>query len=71
MIIGGSLLIVCFMLLLGVSVYVAFGSVLIFIALVGDQSITGYLPTGSTGIRSLGASGDPALHDRRWHHGKR
>ncbi|WP_170337234.1 TRAP transporter large permease [Ruegeria arenilitoris] len=53
MIIGGSLLIVCFMLLLGVSVYVAFGSVLIFIALVGDQSITGYLPTGSTGIRSL------------------
>ncbi|WP_299851472.1 TRAP transporter large permease [uncultured Roseovarius sp.] len=53
MIITGSLLIVCAMLLLGVSVYVAFGSVLIFIALVGDQSITGYLPTGSTGIRSL------------------
>lgn len=53
MIISGSLLIVCVMLLLGVSVYVAFGSVLIFIALVGDQSITGYLPTGSTGIRSL------------------
>ncbi len=41
------------MLLLGVSVYVAFGAVLMFIALVGDQSITGYLPTGSTGIRSL------------------
>lgn len=53
MIIGGSLLIVCLMLLLGVSVFVAFGSVLIFIALVGDQSISGYLPTGSTGIRSL------------------
>lgn len=53
MIIGGSLFIVCAMLLLGVSVYVAFGAVLIFIALVGDQSITGYLPTGSTGIRSL------------------
>lgn len=53
MIISGSLLIVCVMLLLGVSVYVAFGSVLIFIALVGDQSISGYLPTGSTGIRSL------------------
>ena len=53
MIITGSLVIVCGMLLLGVSVYVAFGAVLMFIALVGDQSITGYLPTGSTGIRSL------------------
>lgn len=53
MIITGSLVIVCAMLLLGVSVYVAFGAVLIFIALVGDQSITGYLPTGATGIRSL------------------
>lgn len=53
MIIIGSLTIVCGMLLLGVSVYVAFGAVLIYIALVGDQSITGYLPTGSTGIRSL------------------
>ena len=53
MIIAGSLIIVCAMLLLGVSVYVAFGAVLMFIALVGDQSITGYLPTGSTGIRSL------------------
>ncbi|WP_193142838.1 MULTISPECIES: TRAP transporter large permease [unclassified Meridianimarinicoccus] len=53
MIITGSLIIVCLMLLLGVSVYVAFGAVLVFIALVGDQSITGYLPTGSTGIRSL------------------
>ena len=53
MIIAGSLIIVCLMLLLGVSVYVAFGAVLIFIAFVGDQSITGYLPTGATGIRSL------------------
>ncbi|MEL6205406.1 MAG: TRAP transporter large permease [Pseudomonadota bacterium] len=53
MIIAGSLIIVCLMLLLGVSVFVAFGSVLIFIALVGDQSITGYLPTGATGVRSL------------------
>ncbi|MCT8162084.1 TRAP transporter large permease [Pseudoruegeria sp. SHC-113] len=53
MIIAGSLFIVCAMLLLGVSVFVAFGAVLIFIALVGDQSITGYLPTGSTGLRSL------------------
>ncbi|MBO9476688.1 TRAP transporter large permease [Shimia sp. R11_0] len=53
MIIVGSLIIVCVMLLLGVSVYVAFGAVLAFIAVVGDQSISGYLPTGSTGIRSL------------------
>lgn len=53
MIIPGSLFIVCSMLLLGVSVFVAFGAVLIFIALVGDMSISGYLPTGSTGIRSL------------------
>ena len=35
MIIAGSLLIVCFMLLLGVSVFVAFGAVLIFIAVAG------------------------------------
>ncbi|MBO9475766.1 TRAP transporter large permease [Shimia sp. R10_1] len=53
MIIVGSLVIVCVMLLLGVSVFVAFGAVLAFIAVVGDQSISGYLPTGSTGIRSL------------------
>lgn len=53
MIIAGSLFIVCVMLLLGVSVYVAFGAVLIFIALIGDISMTGYLPTGATGIRSL------------------
>jgi tripartite ATP-independent transporter DctM subunit len=52
-IIIGSLLIVCAMLLLGVNVFVAFGTVLMFIAVVGDQSITGYLPTGATGIRSL------------------
>lgn len=53
MIIIGSLVIVCTMLLLGVSVFVAFGTVLAFIAVVGDQSITGYLPTGATGLRSL------------------
>ena len=46
MIITGSLLIVCLMLLLGVSVYVAFGSVLIFIAIVGDQSISGICQPG-------------------------
>ncbi|WP_420587435.1 TRAP transporter large permease [Ruegeria sp.] len=53
MIIAGSLIIVCVMLLLGVSVYIAFGAVLIFIALIGDISMTGFLPTGATGIRSL------------------
>ena len=53
MIIAGSLIIVCLMLLLGVSVFVAFGAVLLFIAIVGDQSISGYLPTGATGVRSL------------------
>lgn len=53
MIIIGSLVIVCVMLLLGVSVFVAFGAVLMFIAVFGDQSITGYLPTGATGLRSL------------------
>ena len=41
------------MLLLGVSVYVAFGSVLLFIALVGDQGVAGFLPRGSEGLRSL------------------
>lgn len=53
MIIIGSLIIVCLMLLLGVSVFISFGVVLAFIALVGDQSISGYLPTGETGLRSL------------------
>ncbi len=53
MIITGSLIIVCVMLLLGVSVYVAFGAVLMFVAMVGDRAIDGYLGTGETGIRSL------------------
>ncbi|TQM89579.1 TRAP transporter large permease [Roseinatronobacter monicus] len=53
MIVTVSLLIVVGMLLLGVSVYVAFGSVLLFIALVGDQGVAGFLPRGSEGLRSL------------------
>lgn len=53
MIIAGSLIIICGMLLLGVSVYVAFGAVLLFLAVMGGHDVTGYLPSGSTKLRSL------------------
>jgi len=53
MIIAGSLFIICAMLLLGVSVYVAFGSVLLFLAYSGGHEVSGYLPSGSTKLRSL------------------
>lgn len=53
MIIAGSLIIICGMLLLGVSVYVAFGAVLMFLAVMGGHDVTGYLPSGSTKLRSL------------------
>ncbi|AUQ61056.1 MULTISPECIES: TRAP transporter large permease [Roseobacteraceae] len=53
MIIAGSLVIICGMLLLGVSVYVAFGAVLLFLAAMGGHEVSGYLPSGSTKLRSL------------------
>jgi tripartite ATP-independent transporter DctM subunit len=53
MIIGGALIIICGMLLLGVSVYVAFGAVLLFLAYMGGHDVAGYLPSGSTKLRSL------------------
>lgn len=53
MIIFGSLIIICGMLLLGVSVFVAFGSVLMFLAYTGGHEVSGYLPSGSAKMRSL------------------
>jgi tripartite ATP-independent transporter DctM subunit len=53
MIIFGSLVIICGMLMLGVSVYVAFGAVLLFLAYSGGHDVSGYLPSGSTKLRTL------------------
>lgn len=53
MIIAGSLIIICGMLLLGVSVYVAFGAVLLFLAYMGGHEVSGYLPSGSAKLRTL------------------
>jgi tripartite ATP-independent transporter DctM subunit len=53
MILFGSLIVICGMLLLGVSVYVAFGAVLMFLAYTGGHEVAGYLPSGSTKLRSL------------------
>ena len=53
MIIAGSLVIICGMLLLGVIDYVAFGAVLLFLAAMGGHEVSGYLPSGSTKLRSL------------------
>ncbi|WP_068314511.1 TRAP transporter large permease [Polycladidibacter hongkongensis] len=46
MIIFGSILIICTLLLLGVSVHLAFGAVLAFLAVMGGHDVAGYLPTG-------------------------
>jgi len=53
MIITGTLLILCLLLLIGVSVPIAFGGVLIFLASMGDHNVTGYLPTGHWKMNSL------------------
>ncbi|MEX0302171.1 MAG: TRAP transporter large permease subunit, partial [Leisingera sp.] len=53
MIIFGSIVIICGLLLLGVSVYIAFGAVLLFLAMTGGHDITGYLPAGYWKMNTL------------------
>lgn len=53
MIILGSVLIICTMLLLGVSVYIAFGAVLMFLAYTGGHDVAGYLPSGHWKMNSI------------------
>lgn len=53
MVIAGSLIILCILLLVGVAVPVAFGGVLLFLSVVGDFDVTGYLPSGHWKMNSL------------------
>jgi len=53
MVIFGSIIIICGLLLLGVSVYIAFGAVLLFLAYTGGYDITGYLPAGYWKMNTL------------------
>lgn len=53
MIIAGTLIILCALLLIGVSVPMAFGGVLIFLSIVGGHEVSGYLPTGHWKMNSL------------------
>ncbi|KZL04596.1 Sialic acid TRAP transporter permease protein SiaT [Pseudovibrio axinellae] len=53
MIIVGSIVILCGLLLLGVSVHLAFGAILIFLAYMGGHDVAGYLPTGHWKMNSL------------------
>ncbi|GAA6194512.1 TRAP transporter large permease [Phaeobacter gallaeciensis] len=53
MIIFGSIAIICGLLLAGVSVYIAFGAVLLFLAYTGGYDITGYLPAGYWKMNTL------------------
>jgi len=53
MIIIGTLVILCSLLLIGVSVPLAFGGVLIFLAWMGGHEVSGYLPTGHWKMNSL------------------
>lgn len=53
MIIAGSITIICLMLVIGVSVPLAFGAVLIFLASVGGHDVSGYLPSGHWKMNSV------------------
>ncbi len=53
MIIVGSILIICVLLLLGVSVHLSFGAVLAFLAVTGGHDVSGYLPTGHWKMNSI------------------
>tara|TARA_R110002167_G_scaffold23131_5_gene82445 strand:- start:2556 stop:3845 length:1290 start_codon:yes stop_codon:yes gene_type:complete len=53
MIILGTLIILCALLLIGVSVPMAFGGLLIFLAYMGGHDVSGYLPTGHWKMNSL------------------
>lgn len=53
MIILGVIVILCALLLIGVSVPMAFGGLLLFLALVGGHDVSGFLPTGHWKMNSL------------------
>ncbi|WP_107495760.1 TRAP transporter large permease [Thalassobius sp. I31.1] len=53
MIILGSLILICVLLLIGVSVPLAFGGVLIFISVFGGHDVSGFMPTGHWKVSSL------------------
>jgi len=53
MIIASSVILLCGLLLLGLTVPLAFGGVMIFLALVGGHDVTGFLPTGHWKMNSL------------------
>lgn len=53
MIILGALLLICILLLIGVSVPMSFGGVLIFISIFGGHDVSGFMPTGHWKVSSL------------------
>ncbi|CUH40077.1 Neu5Ac permease [Jannaschia seosinensis] len=53
MIIIGALVIICTLLVIGVSVPMAFGGVLVFIGFFGGHDVTGFLPTGHRKMNSV------------------
>ncbi len=53
MIIGGSIVVLCVMLIIGISVPLAFGAVLVFLAFIAEQDVTGYLPSGHWKMNSV------------------
>lgn len=53
MIITGSLILICVLLIIGVSVPMAFGAVLMFIAFFGGHDVSGFMPTGHWKVSSL------------------
>lgn len=53
MIIAGSIVVLCALLLIGLSVPLAFGGVLIFLSAVGDIDVTGFLPSGHWKMNSI------------------
>lgn len=53
MILLGTFIILCLLLLIGVSVPLAFGGLLIFLSIMGDYDVSGFLPTGHWKMNSL------------------
>ena len=53
MIIIGSIVILCLLLIIGISVPLAFGGVLMFLALLGGHDVAGYLPSGHWKMNSV------------------
>lgn len=53
MIIFGSLIALCLLLLIGVTVPLAFGGVMVLLAVFGDFDVSGYLPSGHWKMNSL------------------